>query len=135
MEKYPVKILLALIESLKGSRNFFDWLLKNGYPELAAFSNAVRGDREAQHWLVANNAGWLAVLSEAIDGDEKARLWIAGHCHEVNLRFALACRKDEGAIRWLGERNLQIFLMMAKEVAVVLDTQAAENAGPYVMHF
>ena len=79
--------------------------------------------------------GWLAVLSEAVDGDDKARIWIGRHCHKVNLMFALACRKEEQALAWLASHDLKIFIMMAKEVAVVLDTQATENAGPYVMHF
>lgn len=135
MERYDIKILLALVECIKGSKDFFHWFMDNGYPELAAFSNAVRGDRKAQEFLGRIGQGWLSILSEAIDGDEKARLWVSNNMHEVNLMFALACRQDEAAVEWLQQRDLQIFLRLAHEVAVVLDVQAAENAGPYVMHF
>lgn len=135
MEKYDIRILLALKECIHGHKRFFKWLIDNGYPELAAFSNSVRGDRSAQDFLVRIGQGWLAVLSEAIDGDQKARVWISKHCHPVNLMFALACRDDAASVKWLKERNLDIFLMMAHEVAEVLEIQAAENAGPYVMHF
>lgn len=135
MEKYPLKILLALTESIKGSRKFFEFLLHNGFPELAAFSNAVRGDVGAMKWLFQNNYAWLAILSNAIDGEDKARVWIARACHPVNINFALACRDDVTALRWLKERDLQVFLNMAHEVAIVLETQAVENVGPYVMHF
>ena len=76
MEKYDIKFLLALRECIKGKKYFFHWLLDNGYPELAAFSNAVRGDRGAQEFLGRIGQGWLSILSEAIDGDEKARLWV-----------------------------------------------------------
>lgn len=135
LEKYDIKILLVLLKSIAGRKDFFRWLLDNGYPELAAFSNAIRGDVDAMKWLFEHNYAWLAILSNAIDGEDKARVWIGKSTHRCNLMFALACREDIDAIRWLRDNNLQIFLMMAKEVAQVLDTQALENKGPYVLHF
>ena len=94
IERYDIKILLALLESIKGRKDFFRWLLDNGYPELAAFSNAVRGDIDAMLWLFKHKYEWLAILSNAIDGEEEARTWIAKNTTEVNIRLALACRKD-----------------------------------------
>lgn len=135
LEKYDVKILLVLVKSIAGRKDFFRWLMEHGYPELAAFSNAIRGDVEAMKWLFAHRYAWLAILSNAIDGEEKARQWIGKACHPCNLMFALACREDVDAIRWLNGQGLQIFLMMAREVATVLETQARENQGPYVLHF
>jgi len=135
LEKYDVKILLVLLKTIAGRKDFFRWLLSNGYPELAAFSNAIRGDIDAMKWLFANHFEWLAILSNAIDGEDKARQWIAQATHPCNLMFALACREEVDAINWLLKHDLQIFVLMAKEVAVVLDTQALENKGPYVLHF
>ena len=135
LEKYDIKILLALTKSIAGRKDFFHWLLNNGYPELAALSNAIRGDVEAMKWLSQHNLNWLAILSNAIDGDDRARVWIGKHCNICNLMFAMACREDVDAIRWLLDRKYNIFLMMAKEVATVLNTQALENQGPYVLHF
>ncbi len=135
LEKYDIKILLALNKSIAGRKDFFRWLLDNGYPELAAFSNAIRGDVEAMKWLFAHNYAWLAILSNAIDGEDEARVWIGKATHRCNLMFAMACREDVDAIRWLQQNDLQIFLMIAKEVAQVLVTQALENKGPYVLHF
>ena len=135
LEKYPVKILLVLLKSIAGRKDFFRWLMDNGYPELAAFSDAIRGDVEAMKWLFAHNYAWLAILSNAIDGEDKARVWIGKACHRCNLMFALACREDIDAIRWLNQHDLQVLIMMAREVATVLDTQALENKGPYVLHF
>lgn len=135
LEKYDIKILLALTKSIAGRKDFFRWLMENGYPELAAFSNAIRGDVDAMMWLFAHNYAWLAILSNAIDGEDKARVWIGHATHICNLMFAMACREDIDAIRWLRDNNLAVFLMMAKEVAQVLDTQAIENKGPYVLHF
>lgn len=135
LEKYDIKILLALLKSIAGCKDFFRWLLDNGYPELAAFSNAIRGDVDAMKWLFEHDFAWLAILSNAIDGEDKARLWIGKATHRCNLMFALACREDIDAINWLRHNDLQVFLLMAKEVAQVLDTQALENKGPYVLHF
>ena len=135
LEKYDIKILLALNKSIAGRKDFFRWLLDNGYPELAAFSNAIRGDVEAMKWLFAHNYAWLAILSNAIDGEDEARVWIGKATHRCNLMFAMACREAVDAIRRLHPNDLQIFLMIAKEVAQVLDTQALENKGPYVLHF
>ncbi len=135
LEKYDIKILLALVKSIAGRKDFFKWLLDNGYPELAAFSNAIRGDTDAMKWLFKNDYAWLAILSNAIDGEDEARLWIGKATHRCNLMFALACREDIDAIRYLHNNNLLVFLMMAKEVATVLETQALENKGPYVLHF
>lgn len=135
LEKYDIKILLALVQSIAGRKDFFHWLMDNGYPELAAFSNAIRGDTDAMKWLFKYNYEWLAILSNAIDGEDKARQWIGKATHQCNLMFALACREDVDAIKWLRDNDLNVFLIMAKEVATVLETQALENKGPYVLHF
>lgn len=135
LEKYDIKILLALTKSIAGRKDFFHWLLENGYPELAAFSNAIRGDIEAMKWLCQHGFNWLAILSNAIDGDDRARVWIGKNTKMCNLMFAMACREDVDAIKWLMQMGSKVFLMMAKEVSTVLETQALENQGPYVLHF
>lgn len=135
LERYDVKILLVLMKSIAGRKDFFHWLLDNGYPELAAFSNAVRADVEALTWLSKNGFAWLAILSNAIDGGKEARLWVQQNLTEVNFRFALACKEEVESIKWLNQRDLGMFLLLAKEVNQVLITQELENAGPYVMHF
>lgn len=86
-------------------------------------------------WLFKHKHEWLAILSNAIDGEDEARTWIAKNLTEVNIRMALACRKDEKALQWLTQRDLRIFLMMAKEIYIVLDTQALENVSWYRLKF
>lgn len=135
LEQFDIKLLLALVKSIEGRKDFFKLLATGGYPQLAAFSNAIRADRDAMQWLVDNGFAWMALLSDAIDGVDQARQWVRRNLTEVNYQFALACREDVDAIVWLKKRNLEIFLMMAKEVHIVLDTQAAEASGPYVKRF
>ncbi len=134
MERYDVKILLMLLKAIQGYKDYFEWLLKNGYPELAAFSGAIRGDRDALRWLFDNKCEWLGIIVNAIDGKEEARQWLAKGMHPVNLMFAMACIHEETAIRWLRERDLQVFLLLADEVYVVSDLLDAEAAFPYVYH-
>lgn len=135
LEQYDVKLLLALAKSISGRKDFFKLLATQGYPQLAAFSNAVRADTDAMKWLARNGFLWMAALSDAIDGLESARTWVKTNLTEVNYQFALACREDFDALVWLKKRNLEIFMILAKEVHTVLETQAIENSGPYVKHF
>ena len=135
LEQYDVKLLLALVKSVSGRTDFFKYLVENGYPELAAFSNAIRGDDDAMVWLFKNNYAWLAILSNACDGEEKAIDWIRNTLTTVNLRYALACRRDADSIRWLYKNRLEIFLMLARETEKFLDYQQKEYDWPYVMHF
>ncbi len=132
LEQYDIKLLLALTQSIAGRKDFFKLLATGGYPELAAFSNAIRADVDAMKWLAQNGFLWLAAMSDAIDGVETARDWVKNNLTEVNYQFALACREDFDALAWLKKMNLEIFMMMAKEVHTVLETQAIENSGPYV---
>ncbi|MBQ9417579.1 MAG: hypothetical protein IJU19_03265 [Bacteroidales bacterium] len=135
LEQYPVKVLLALVQSVKGRVDFFKLLHELGYPQLAAFSNAIRGDDDAMVWLFKNGYAWLAILSNACDGEERAIDWVRRGMTEVNLRFALACRHDVGSLRWLYARRLGVLLMLVREVERFLEYQQKEHDWPYVMHF
>ena len=135
LEQYDVKVLLALVKSVSGRVDFFEWLVGGGYPELAAFSNAIRGDDDAMVWLFKNDYAWLAILSNACDGQEKALDWVASALPTVNLMYARACRRDAAALQWLYARGLDIFLMLVRETECFLKYQQKEYDWPYVMHF
>ncbi|MBR1517558.1 MAG: hypothetical protein IJ620_05395 [Bacteroidales bacterium] len=134
LEHYDVKILLALLKSIEGRKDFFRWLMENGYPELGAFSNAICGDVEALQWLFGHKYEWLGIIVNAIDGMEQANAWLAKGCQPVNLMMAMASRRDATAIAWLEERKLGIFLMLADAIHEVSEVLDAERGGPYVRH-
>ena len=47
MTHYPVKILMAFGCTFEpGGEEFFEWLMRNGYPELGALSNTRRMARQ-----------------------------------------------------------------------------------------
>lgn len=132
--QYDVRILLALQQSIAGSKEFFEYLLQT-YPELAAFSNFLQEDSDAEDWLVKNGFAWLGLISHAIDGDQRARTWVFENLHRANFMFCLACRKDDKAISWLRFMNLDILLRLANEVADLINKQELDASFPYKMRF
>ena len=130
-----MRVLLALQQAIGGSKEFFQWLVDAGYPELAAFSNFLQDDVEAEQGLVQHNYHWLGILSHAIDGDELSRQWVRQNLHESNLMFVLACRRDDKAISWLKFMHLDILLRLANEVADLRYKQELDTSFPYKMRF
>lgn len=124
---YDIKILLALLESVKGSKKFFHFLLENGYPELAAWSNVMRGDEDALKWLFQHNYTTLAMMTIAIDGHDKARTWVLETKDDFLINFTAACRKDKQAMRWLKDNELEIFLEMAIEEQKIMEIQVKDQ--------
>lgn len=135
LEQYDIRLLLAMLKAVEGRKDFFKWLIDNGYRDLAAFSNSIRGDEVALYCLVQMKKNWLAILSNATGGDKTALKWVREHCTEPNYHFAKACTNDVDAAVWLKKHDQVYLMMLAKAVSVVNDTQAAEKAGPYVMSF
>ncbi len=124
---YDIKILIVLLEALKCKKKFFTFLLENGYPELAAWSNAVLGDEDALHWLFDNGFAELGVLSNAIDGEKKAVQWVMLSKDEFMINFSAACRKEADGMRWLQERDLEIFIQMAYRIRDILELQIKDQ--------
>lgn len=133
--EYDIKILLAFGKSIDGHKDFFKWLLKNGYPELAALSNAIRGDEEALQWLLKNGFPELAVLSNAIDNEPHAKNWLIKSKNKLLFQFAMASRGDDDAIKWLRVNDLRVFIYLAEKINKVLKLQVKENTFWYKMKF
>ena len=124
---YDITVLIALLESLEGSKKFFKFLLHNGYPELAAWSNAVLGDEDALHWLFDNGYGELGVLSNAIDGEKKAVQWVLLSKDDFMINFSAACRKEPDGMKWLEDRELEIFIRMVYRIRTILELQIKDQ--------
>ena len=89
---YPAKIWLAFGEAVNGNIEIAEWLLKNGFPEVAAFAHAIRGSEEATAWLFKNKYYHLAALDAAIDENIQAYTWLQKNNHAFLVVFADACR-------------------------------------------
>lgn len=117
MIHYPPKILLAFSETFNEEKEqFFNWLLSNGYPELAALSSAVRGSEEALNWLMQHKFYHLAALDGAIDKQAKARNWLVNYKFSHLVMLADAVNEHQPAIEYFQENDLQIFLVIAQRI-------------------
>ena len=122
MTRYTVKILLAFGCTFEpGSDEIFEWLMKNGYPELGAFSRAIQGEAKAKEWLMKNGFLQLVAIDNVIDKDENAEEWLLRNHFEVDLAFARAINCDDDATEWLEKRELQVFVIIAKKIRKNLD--------------
>lgn len=126
---YDTKLLLAFLEGLKGDKKFLDFLIANNFAELAALANAINSDTEALDWLLRkSNYPEFGVLSNAIDGEENAIEWLKKYQCDFLLKFALACRKDDEAIKWFAERDLKIFIMIIQRIHEILLFQSWDSS-------
>lgn len=126
---YDTKLLLAFLEGLKGDKNFLDFLIANNFAELAALANAINSDTEALEWLLKkSNYPEFGVLSNAIDGEENAIEWLKKYQCDFLLKFALACRKDDEAIKWFAKNDLKLFIMIIQRIHEILLFQSWDSS-------
>jgi len=122
---------MALNESLKGDSKFTDFLMNNGFPELAAFSAAVHSNTDALHWLLNNGFPEFAILSNAIDGEDNAVQWLEKYkCHLMSI-FAAACRKEDEAIKWFVDQKLDVFIFLIRTIQQQLLYQSWDASDPH----
>lgn len=126
---YEPKIIIAWGESLKGKRKFTDFLMTNGFPELAALSNAINSDLEALKWLMANGYPEFAILSDAIDDEDLAIEWLKKYHCDFLSTFAAACRKDDAAIKWFVDNKLDVFILIIKTIHDILLQQSYDSSN------
>lgn len=126
---YDTKLLLAFLEGLKGDKKFLDFLIANNFAELAALANAINSDTDALDWLLKqSNYPEFGVLSNAIDGEENAIAWLKKYKCDFLLKFALACQKDDEAIRWFAENDLKLFIMIIQRIHDILLFQSWDSS-------
>lgn len=126
---YDPKLLLAFLEGLKGDKKFLDFLIANNFAELAALANAINSDTDALDWLLKqSNYPEFGVLSNAIDGEENAIAWLKKYKCDFLLKFALACQKDDEAIRWFADQDLKLFIMIIQRIHDILLFQSWDSS-------
>ena len=96
MTHYPIKILMAFGCTFESEGDeFFEWLMRNGYPELGALSRTIQGDTKAKDWLMEHNFPQLAAIDSVIDKEEKAEQWLLKLAGEKRASgFHCSCRQD-----------------------------------------
>jgi hypothetical protein len=96
LTEYPVKILLAFGESIDGNDKLFMWLLKNGYPELAALAKAIRGSEEAFDWLMKNDPHFRNI--DQLESDLRTREEVfIGNTYRGMIEYVLGLTDEQRA--------------------------------------
>jgi len=117
LAKYDAKVLMAFSETFSEEDGaFLQWLLNNGYPELAALSSAIRGSEEAVKWLLTNKYRHYAALDAAIDKQLPAYRWLLANGHDFLAVFADAVNRNPVALHWFKKHHLEIFILLAKKI-------------------
>jgi hypothetical protein len=121
---YHAKIWLAFGETFTGNQEIINWLIKNGYPEVAALSHAMRGSDEAYTWLMTNGFLHLAAFDSAVTSeDPKAYQWLKDNKHLFLIVLADACRGKPVSLAWFRKHKLDGFLLIAMKIKAFCDSQ------------
>jgi hypothetical protein len=121
---YPAKIWLAFGETFSDEGTpVAEWLLKNGYPELAALSHSIRGSDDALKWLMEGGFLHLAALDSAIDEDPKAYLWLQENKHLFLIVLADAIHGKPYALQWFNKHQLIGFIIISQKIKAWRDSQ------------
>lgn len=125
---YDTKVLIAFNQSLLGEKQFSEFLLNNGFPELEALAQAIHSNIKALEWLGANGYPEFAVLSNAIDDEPEAIAWLQKYnCHFLSL-FAAACRKEVAAMKWFADNDLKLFILIISNIQNILMYQSWDSS-------
>ncbi len=115
MTEYPPKILIAFAETFTPNDEIFNWLMKNGYPELGALSACLKGSKDAFNWLMKNGYPHFCALDSAIDGNRVAHMWLQKNKFDMYAVLADVCRNVESAIAYCKENQLTDFLYIGEK--------------------
>ncbi|MCQ2280247.1 MAG: hypothetical protein MJZ49_05545 [Bacteroidales bacterium] len=125
---YDATNLLPWHDSLTGDHRFTDFLMQNGFPELAALGRAILSDTDALKWLMENGYPEFAILSDAIDDEDEAIEWLVKAKCDFLSTFAAACRKDDAAIKWFVDNNLHGFIPIIRTIHDILLFQSWDSS-------
>lgn len=128
---YPPKILIAWAEAIGGNVKIRDWLLENGYKELAMFTYAVRNKDDARQWLMDNGYAHLMAMINGVERNEIALKWLQRFNFTILEKMALSADGDDVAHQWLLHNGHKEFAYVAKKIEFVKDQIEDSNNDPH----
>ena len=124
---YPAKIWIAFGEAVGGNEGISQWLMKNGFAEVAALAYAIRGSEDATEWLFQNKFYHLSALDAAIDENMDAHAWLVKFKHPFLVFFAEACCGKESAFTWFRTNQLEFFVLIAMKIKHLRDNTTFDH--------
>lgn len=133
--QYEPKILIAFGEAVDRNHKIHVWLLKNGYPELAALASSLQADVDAFKWLMNNGYNHYAAFSNAIDEDVKAYQWLVTHKFSILALLVDAAYLRPDALKYLRANKMEVFIRLAVKIRTLKMAQQKDYDFYYKMHF
>jgi hypothetical protein len=128
---YSPKILLAWAEAIGGNAKIRDWLMTNGYKELAMFTYAVRNKEDARQWLMENGYAHLMAMINAVERNTIALAWLKRFNFTILEKIALAADGDNDAFNWLNQNGHVEYAYIAKKIEFIKDEIEDRNNDPH----
>mgnify|MGYP007032648919 FL=1 len=125
--QYPAKVLLAWGEAISGNREIRDWLMQNGYPELALVCHALQLDDSARSWLMANQHPHLMALVSGSEGDAQAIQWMEKFGFNYLKDVALGADNDDEAVTRLIKAGQREWAGIALKIRSVKNQIESDN--------
>jgi hypothetical protein len=130
MLQYPDLPLKKLAEASYDDDEALQWLLKNGYPELAALKEAVICDEpDALAWLVRFNKNKLVTFVAAVKGNFDAVKQLLSAKEPLLAATANAVQGDENAYQWLIDKGFRGWAELSQAIAYNLSSRSGSSVS------
>lgn len=125
--QYPAKVLLAWGEAISGNREIRNWLMANGYEELALTCHAMHHVQSARSWLMANHHPHLMALVSGAEGNPEAIQWLDRFGFSYLKEVALGADNDDEAVKRLLKAGQREWAGIALKIRAVKNQIEADN--------
>ncbi len=117
---YPTTIVITLARAINKNEESYQWLIKNGYKELAAVTDCfVYNNRKSYKWLSDFNYSFLITFIDAAHEDHEAFNYLMTNDYKEWAATINAANGNEKAIIWLKKSNFEHFVALAKAISQI----------------
>ena len=113
---YPFEVMEKLSLSILDDADAQQWLVINGYTQLADFSLAINEDEKAFRRLAHGNDRELAAVVDALNGKDEAKKWLLLNGFREHAAMCDAVEESKSAIIWLNNFGHPGWLLLAKAI-------------------
>lgn len=124
---YEPKIILAWGEAVSGNATIRNWLMANGYKELALFVYALNNKDAAREWLMTNKYYQLMAVINGAEGNKTAINWLNNFGFDVLAKVAEAASGNQESFAWLLKNNQRELALLSKKIEFVKDRIEEDN--------
>ena len=116
MKDYPISVLQKLSAAIRNEEGAQQWLIDNGYQELAEFWEAYQEVEKSFQWLKNNGFIHFAALIDAMSENTKAKMWLVQNGYRNLAAFADASEGNKTAVMFLLRSEDKKWLDPAKAI-------------------